>query len=48
MAEPATKKLKGAASYKCAYKEEWADSYPVGSGNGEKKGPFYCIPCKKV
>ena len=33
MAEPATKKLKGAGSYDCAYKEEWADSYPAGSVN---------------
>ena len=46
MAEPAAKKLKGAGSYDCAYKEEWADSYPVGPVNGSK-GAFYCIPCKK-
>ena len=46
MAEPASKKLKGAGSYDCAYKEEWADSYPLGPVNGNK-GAFYCIPCKK-
>ena len=47
MTEPAAKKLKGAGSYDFAYKEEWADSYPVGPIN-ENKGAFYCIPCKKV
>ena len=47
MTEPAAKKLKGAGSYDFAYKEEWADSYPVGPIN-ENKGAFYCIPSKKV
>ena len=46
MAEPAAKKLKGAGSYDCAYKEQLADTYPVGPVNGSK-GAFYCIPCKK-
>ena len=46
MAEPAVKKLKGAGSYDCASKEEWADSYPVGPVN-VNKGAFYCIPCKE-
>ena len=46
MAEPAAKKLKDAGSCDCAYKEEWADSYPVGPVNGNK-GAFYFIPCKK-
>ena len=46
MAEPAAKKLKGAGSYDCAYKEERADSYPVGPVNGNK-GAFYCISYKK-
>ena len=28
MVEPAAKKLKGAGSFCCAYKEGWTDSYP--------------------
>ena len=46
MAEPAAKKLKGAGSFHCAYKEGWADSFPVGPINGSK-GAFYFILCKK-
>ena len=46
MVEPVAKKLKDPGSYDCAYKEEWADSYPLGPVNGNK-GAFYCIPCKK-
>ena len=46
MAEPAAKKLKGAGSFHCAYKEEWAYSFPVGPVNGSK-GAFYFILCKK-
>ena len=46
MAEPAAKKLKGAGSFHWAYKEGWADSYPVGLVNGNK-GTFYFILFKK-
>ena len=30
MVEPAAKKLKGAGSYDCTYKEKWTDSCAVG------------------
>ena len=33
-------------SFHCAYKEWWADSFPVGSVNGNK-GAFDFILCKK-
>ena len=46
-AEPVTKKSKKAAGlYDSHYKEEWAESYPVGPVNGNT-GAFYCISCKK-
>ena len=46
-AEPVTKKSeKGTGSYDSHYKEEWAESYPIGSINGNLDA-FYCIPCKK-
>ena len=38
--------MKGAGSFHCAYKEGLADSFPVGSVNGNK-GAFYFILCKK-
>ena len=40
------RKLKGAATYKSKYKEEWSSLYPVGPANGNEYA-FYCIPCKK-
>ena len=47
VAEPVTKKSnKGAELYDSHYKEEWAESYPVGPVN-RSTAAFYCIPCKK-
>ena len=46
MATEPKKSKKGAASYDSHYKEEWAESFPIGPVNGNS-GAFYCIPCKK-
>ena len=43
----AVKKMKGAATYKCEFKEEWLKQYPISRSDGNPYA-FYCIPCKKV
>ena len=42
----AVKKMRGVATYKCKFKEEWSNQYPI-SGNDSNPYTFYCIPCKK-
>lgn len=44
--EAKRKKLGGAHSYKCSFKEEWMDQYPISRSDGNPHA-FYCIPCKK-
>ena len=42
----AAKKIKGAATYKRKFKEEWSKQYPISRSEGNPYA-FYCIPCKK-
>ena len=42
----AVKKMRGSATYKCKFKEEWLKQYPI-SRSGSNPFTFYCIPYQK-
>ena len=42
----AAKKMKGAATCKCKFKEEWSKQYPISRSDGNPY-VFHCIPSKK-
>ena len=42
----AAKKLKGAATYKCFFKEKWSKQYFISTNDGDNHA-FYCTPRRK-